>query len=269
MQHIGPGNERGVADRMELEHPKGTTLVLESSAALPEYPTISSMVGVGLPLHQGTFRLVLIWRETSSPMTKQEKEPDNNRSVTDTTSNEQPEPATLGLRSSTRFPEPAKASDTIDATTASKQNLSHAETARTLNLVSGVELANKTVCQNVTEAQQPRTDSPSAGPDDITSGPETSLAKSLRLGTNLIWTERHLEKWKRNCYDYTVDLIAKGIINNHELSREEVNWSWARCVKVVYPEGHPKREQLLQQVGSSASYRCIMSPQIPATNEDF
>ncbi len=84
---------------------------------------------------------------------------------------------------------------------------------------------------------------------------ETTIEKSIRLGTPVVWKEIHFEKWGRNCYDYTTRMISIGVLKDHIFSRQEVNWFWTRCVAAVFPEGHPRRSSLLQQVCPRRSYR--------------
>ena len=67
-----------------------------------------------------------------------------------------------------------------------------------------------------------------------------------RVGTN--YTAHHFEAGKITIVEYTKDFIAKNEVNGIKFSRGAVNGAFEANVSKVYPEGHPKREELLQQV---------------------
>ncbi len=45
----------------------------------------------------------------------------------------------------------------------------------------------------------------------------------------MVLGERHFKKWFRNCYDFTVCMIALGVANDNKFSREDVNLTSTRC----------------------------------------
>ena len=140
---------------------------------------------------------------------------------TDKSNKEEQEMRTLNPKSSATPSEPSKPRPAADLTTSSEQQTSSlAETPVSFGVVLE---ADKIEDQNATERQQPQKTGASTRLNNATGDTETSLELSLRLGTNIVWKERHFEIWNRNCYDYTVDLIAKGILNQHPFSRDEVN----------------------------------------------
>lgn len=62
------------------------------------------------------------------------------------------------------------------------------------------------------------------------------------------YTAYHFEHCKSTIVEYTKDLIVQNQAKGINISREAVNAAFEANVKSVFPEGHPMRQELLQQV---------------------
>ena len=64
------------------------------------------------------------------------------------------------------------------------------------------------------------------------------------------YTAYHFEHCKSTIVEYTRDLIVQNQAKGINISREAVNAAFEANVKNVFAEGHPMRQELLQQVGA-------------------
>ena len=77
-------------------------------------------------------------------------------------------------------------------------------------------------------------------------GPSKSHEPGSRMGTN--YTAYHFEDCKTTIVEYTKDFLEQNEVNGNKFGRGAVNAAFEANVCKVYAEGHPKREELLQQV---------------------